>query len=105
MKKRSSDALTQLQTVNQAAIRDAGPRYTPGLDPDAPNIEIGYLVDAFDALSLVDGWRIRVQELAARISKACEYQARLLDRVFGRRRATPVTLVNEVGALRELHDP
>ncbi len=56
-----SDALAQLRTANEVAIREAGTRYTPGVDPDAPNIEIGYLVDAFDALSLVDGWRTRAQ--------------------------------------------
>jgi len=105
MKPRVSDALAQLRKANEVAIRDAGPRYTPGLDPDAPNIEIGYLVDAFDALSLVDGWRNRARELEERISKACEYQARLLARIFRRRRATPATLADQVQALRELHDP
>lgn len=105
MKATLSDALAQLGTANEVAIRDAGPRYTPGLDPDAPNIEIGYLVDAFDALSLVDGWRTRAQELAERITKACEYQERLLARIFRGRRATPVSLVDDVRALRELDDP
>ena len=105
MKPRVSGALAQLRKVNEVAIRDAGPRYTPGLDPDAPNIEIGYLVDAFDALSLVDGWRTRAQELAERISKACEYQARLLARIFRRRRTAPFTLIDEVRALRDIHDP
>ncbi len=105
MKKRVDHALSQLQAANEVAIRDAGPRYTPGIDPAAPNIEIGYLVDAFDALSLVDGWRTRAQELAERISKACEYQARLLARIFRRRRTTPFTLIDEVRALRDIHDP
>jgi hypothetical protein len=105
MKHRTSDALVQLQTANEVAIRDAGPRYTPGVDPNAPNIEIDYLVDAFDALSLVDGWRNRAQELAERVSKACEYQERLLARIFRGRRATPSRLVDEVRALRELDDP
>src|SRR4051812_33629151 len=100
-----SAALAQLRAANEVAIRDAGPRYTPGLDPDAPNIEIAYLVDAFDALSLVDGWRTRAQELAEQINKACEYHEHLLGRIFRRRRATPASLVNEVRALRKLHDP
>jgi hypothetical protein len=105
MKKRISDALAQLQTVNEVAIRDAGPRYTPGLDPAAPNIEIGYLVDAFDALSLVDGWRGRAQGLAQGITKASEYQTHLLDRLFRRCRATPARLVEQVQALQGLHEP
>lgn len=105
MKKRVKDALAQLKAANEVAIRAAGPRYTPGLDPAAPNIQITYLVDAFDALSLVDGWRTRAQEFSERISKACEYQARLLGRIFQRRRTTPATLVEQVQALRGLHDP
>jgi hypothetical protein len=105
MKRRIGDALAQLRAVNEVAIRDAGPRYTPGLDPAAPNIEIGYLVDAFDALSLVDGWRNRAQGLAEAISKASEYHDHLLDRLFSRRRATPARLVDQVHALKGLPDP
>ena len=62
MKRRIDDALAQPETINESAIRVAGPRYTPGVNPAAPNIEIGYLVDAFDALSLVDGWRRRAHD-------------------------------------------
>lgn len=105
MKTRTSDALAQLQTVNEVAIRDAGPRYTPGLDPAAPNIEIRYLVDAFDALSLVDGWRGRAQTLAQSITRASEHQTRLLERLFRRRRATPARLVEHVQELQRLQEP
>lgn len=105
MKPRVRDALAQLRKVNEVAIRDAGPRYTPGLDPTAPNIEITYLVDAFDALSLAEGWRTRAQELAERITRAGEHQVRLLDRVFRRRKTTPATLVDQVQAIQRLRDP
>lgn len=105
MTKRTNDALAQLQTVNEAAIQAAGPRYSPGVDPAAPNIEIGYLVDAFDALSLVDGWRSRIKEFADRITKASEHHSRLLDRLFGRRTATPAQLIDRVYALTRLQDP
>ena len=105
MKLRVSDALAQLRKVNEVAVRDAGPRYTPGLDPGAPNIEISYLVDAFDALSLAEGWRVRAEELAGQIARACEHQERLLDRVFRRRKTSPATLVAEVQELQRLRDP
>jgi hypothetical protein len=105
MKKSINDALGQLLAVNEVAIRDAGPRYTPGLDPAAPNIEIGYLVDAFDALSLVDGWRGRAQTLAQSITRASEHQTRLLERLFRRRRATPARLVEQVQELQGLQEP
>jgi hypothetical protein len=105
MKKRLNDALAQLEMAIEAAVREAGPRYTPGLDPAAPNIEIAYLVDAFDALSLVDGWRSRVVGLADRVSKASEREMYLLRRLFRRRRATPARLVEQVRTLQELRDP
>lgn len=105
MKKRINNALAQLQAANEVAIRAAGPRYTPGLDPAAPNIEISYLVDAFDALSLVDGWRRRARGLGQGITKASEYQTHLLDRLFRRRRATPARLVDQVQALQGLQEP
>jgi len=105
MKKRTFYALEQLHAVNEIAIRDAGPRYTPGINPDAPNIEIDYLVDAFAALSLVDGWWTRAQNLAERISKASEYRSHLLDRLFRRRKTTPASLVSEIRALKGHRDP
>jgi hypothetical protein len=105
MKQRIDDALAQLQAVSQQAIRDAGPRYTPGLDPAAPNIEIGYLVDAFDALSLVDGWRSRIRGLTERVKEESEHRAYLLDRLFRRCRATPARMVEQVQALREVREP
>jgi hypothetical protein len=105
MKKRISEALAELQAVNEVAIRDAGPRYTPGLDPNAPNIEIGYLADALDALSLVDGWRDHAQVLTERILKAIEHRTHLLDRLFGRRRATPARIAEGIQSLRALEEP
>src|SRR5688572_19980464 len=105
MKKTIDDALAQLQAANEVAIRDAGPRYTPGVDPAAPNIEIGYLVDAFDALSLVDGWRGRAQELAQDISRASEHQTHLLERLFRRRKTSPSRLIEQVQQLREFQEP
>jgi hypothetical protein len=105
MKKTVKDALAQLKTANEVAIREAGPRYTPGVDPGAPNIEIGYLVDAFDALSLVDGWRGRTQELAHEITRATEHQTHLLMRLFQRRKATPARLIEQVQQLQRLREP
>lgn len=105
MKKKIDDALAQLQAANEGAIRDAGPRYTPGLDPAAPNIEIGYLVDAFDALSLVDGWSHRAEALAQRIDRASEHHSHVLDRLFRRRTATPARLVEQVQELQGLQEP
>ncbi len=105
MNQRISDALVQLERVNKGTIRAAGPRYTPGVDSTAPNIAIGYLVDAFDALSLVNGWRGRTQGLADGINKAVEHQTYRPDRLFRRYRATPVRLIEQVQALQTLQEP
>ena len=105
LKKQIRGALQQLHALNQVATRSAGPRYTPGMDPSAPNIAIEYLVDAFDALALVEGWRERVQNCAAAIDKESEYRALLLKRLFRRCRVTPSLVSSQVSDLALLHDP
>ncbi len=105
MNLRIRDALDQLETVNEGTICAAGPRYTPGLHPTAPNIAIGCLVDAFDALSLDDGWRGRTHGLADGISKASKHQTNTINRLFRRRTATPARIVQQVHALQTLQEP
>jgi len=105
LKKQPRSALLQLDTVNQLAIRAAGPRYTPGVKPGAPNIAIEYLVDAFDALALVDGWRDRMRQHAAAIAKENEHREVLINRLFRRRSATPSQLLLQVSELLVLKDP
>jgi hypothetical protein len=65
-------ALAALDAISRRTIASAGPRYTPGLDPAAPNIAISYLVDAFDALSLVEGWANRLSEHSEAIRRSME---------------------------------
>jgi hypothetical protein len=100
-----TDALARLAAVNEATIQAAGPRYTPGLNPDAPNIEIEHLVDAFDALSLADGWRERIGALADAIEKAMEHQTDRLDSLFRRSKASPAQLLAKAQELRALRGP
>src|SRR5258708_3735741 len=105
MKKRLDGALAQLQAVNEKAIREAGPRYTPGVDPNAPNIEIGYLEDALQALSLSDGWRDRASELAAGLRQACEYQPHRLGHLFGGGAASLSRVAGRLEEWRVLSEP
>ena len=105
MKRRVKDALAQLEAVNDRAIHAAGPRYTPGLDPSAPNIEIGYLIAAFDALSLADGWRERLRGIGQEISEAVDRHTDRLNRVFRRRAISPARLLDEIHDLEEPCDP
>lgn len=90
------EALAHLDAVNEHAILAAGPRYSPGLDPSAPNIEVDYLVAAFEALSLADGWRERLGDFGRGVSEAVDRRAGTLDRIFRRRTITPSRLIEEV---------
>lgn len=49
-----------LRQYNKSTILDTGPRYTPGCDPDAPNLEIREIVDALDYLSLSERHRVHL---------------------------------------------
>ena len=97
-------AFAALEAMSLRTIVSAGPRYTPGLDPTAPNVAIAYLVEAFDALSLVEGFANRLSEHSETIRRSTEYQTELLLRTF-RRRGSPANLLAELHHLRSLRDP
>jgi hypothetical protein len=59
----TSIALTSLKKVNQASIQRAGPRYTPTIDPNAPNLEIKPLVNAVEALALSSAYKKQLDDL------------------------------------------
>lgn len=48
---------------NHLNIKAAGPRYTPVVDPQAPNIKIDFLLESIHALSLSETYRSRILEL------------------------------------------
>ena len=62
--------LADLRAVNERAIHDAGPRYMPGQDPDAPNLQITSIVETFDALGVTEAFRARVEDLRSRVRTA-----------------------------------
>ena len=62
--------LADLRRVNERAIRDAGPRYMPGQDPDAPNLQIASIAETFDALGITEAFRARVEDLRSRVRTA-----------------------------------
>ena len=51
------------------AIRDAGPRYMPGLDQTFPNIEIESLVETIESLSRGEALRLRIKKYREQLSK------------------------------------
>ena len=88
--------LNDLTRHNKTSIKAAGPRYTPGLDPNAPNIEIDHLVEAICALSLSDGFRDRLKGLKADVESEYERNRYALGGAFRSREITPGTLIQDV---------
>jgi hypothetical protein len=80
-----SDLIRQLHTVARRTLEAAGPRYSPALDPDAPNLEIRSLQRAASALTLGTRLQARVAELRVTVLRAYERDSRLADRLFARR--------------------
>ena len=72
----------QLRAVAKRTLAAAGPRYSPALDADAPNLEILPLQQAAFALSLGAGFRVRVRELVASLRAAYDRDHYLADQLF-----------------------
>lgn len=83
-----------IKKYNLAEIKSAGPRYTPGQDKDAPNLNIQELEEAFDALSLSAGFRERLQNLEKLIAKGLEEFSRQIDSLFVGKKRSPLHLKN-----------
>ena len=62
--------LDDLKCINEKSIRSAGPRYTPGQDADAPNLEIESLNLALEGLICSPAFRARIHGLANGVEEA-----------------------------------
>lgn len=62
--------LSELRRVTEESIHRAGPRYTPAFDPNAPNLRITPLVEAFDALTYSGEFKARLLKLESELSEA-----------------------------------
>ena len=94
-----------LTPQNEIAINAAGARYTPGIDPTAPNIEIDHLVDAVNALGVSDGYRNKVSDLISELDEALRTTRGTVDSVFNRRRVTPAVVRDDLDRLRSIKRP
>lgn len=91
--------LEDLKRVSRTTVNLAGPRYTPGIDRDAPSIAIDHLKDVTDALALSAGFREKLRAQAAEISRALERSKYSVGPIFGRRRLTPERLIDQLNEL------
>ena len=83
-----------LAKINRETIASAGARYTPVVDPDAPNLTIEASVQVLDALSLNLAFRERLRGMASRIEEAWPKHSKLLNRAFQGRKQTPTRLAS-----------
>ncbi len=57
------------EKVLNKAIHEAGPKFTPGLEKDAPNLEIAELVFAFDILGRTRKFYEHLRSFAEELEK------------------------------------
>jgi hypothetical protein len=97
--------IAELVAVNKRTIQLAGPRYTPGVDPSAPNIEIRELIEAFDALAFAPGYQQRLNELIRALDKASRDGRFTLNKLFRKHLITPTTVMADLRVLEAASDP
>lgn len=90
---------------SKRAIGTAGPRYTPGVDPAAPNLRVAHLVDAVQALSMSDKFRERVREQEKDLRDALRYSQSTIVPLFRRRVVTPEAVAKDLAQLSSLETP
>lgn len=84
--------LSKLKSLTAEAVVAAGPRYTPGIEPGAPNIHIRHLDDVIQALALADGFRERLREIDEDIAGALRSGRHTIAPHFRGRTRTPDAL-------------
>jgi hypothetical protein len=93
--------LSDLQVVNRRAINDAGARYMPGQDPSAPNLQIGHIEDAFDALALTQAFKTRIKTLCSDVRKAWGEAPASFRQTFNRTANSPDQVIRSLTTLQE----
>lgn len=94
-----SDLHVRLRHVANRTLSAAGPRYSPSLDPAAPNLAIVPLELAGHALAQGRGFVERVRALAAIVSAAYDRDDRVADWLFARRVVNFATVSADLDAL------
>ena len=93
--------LEDLNKINREQIQRAGARYTPGLDPEAPNVEVPDLPLAFAALGWQETIRAHIRELEGKVRHAIRLPPKAIKRIFLRRKFTPEKLADDLQRLAE----
>jgi hypothetical protein len=78
-----------LDVVSRGQIHRAGARYTPGIDPDAPNVEVRHLALAFAALGSHESCRDHIRRLERSVREGIRWGPRSIESAFRGRKFTP----------------
>lgn len=82
-----------LNRVSNKNIESAGARYTPTLDPNAPNLQITTLVEAIDALALNDSYSAYLSKLEESLLEAWKKFPRDLKGLFAAGKPTQLATI------------
>lgn len=91
--------LDDLKAVNRKQIAQAGARYTPGLDPDAPNLEVYDVALALAAVGGQETCRTHIRELERAIRDRTRWLPRPIERRFRGRKFTPERVADALARL------
>jgi hypothetical protein len=93
--------LADLSKINRATIQSAGPRYTPTIDANAPNLKIRPLVDAIEALTHSPTLKGRLELLEKDLRAAWRNAPNEIRSLFDRKLAATALCANYVKQLRQ----
>jgi hypothetical protein len=93
--------LEDLSRLNTRSIHSAGPRYTPGTDSAAPNLEIKALELAIEGLACGQVFRRRAKELHDLLEKTSTDLRRTLTTPYSRSVRTPARLLKALTLLSQ----
>jgi hypothetical protein len=81
--------VSDLDAVNRSQIQRAGARYTPGLDPAAPNIEVEGVARALAFLGMHPSHRAHIRSLKKAVDDRIHFLPKRLEQAFRGRKFTP----------------
>lgn len=85
--------LSDLNEVNKQQINHAGARYTPQIDPEAPNIQVSEVLKPFDALAYSNRLEERLTSLADELEEDWNRAPKETKDAFRRRKQSPERVV------------
>lgn len=91
----------EIEAANQRTVHAAGPRYSPAVDPSAPNLEIAELVEAVSSLTFGRRARARAREHSAALRRTAKDADATLSRLLVGVQITPAGIADDLDVLAD----